>query len=273
LLRGYRRNLIYSRLSDRALLASAVTAQSVRRGTSPQEAVERLIQQSNRWDAVPITSVYLMDLTGRVIAFSGEPVEFLASGRLASQAIPPLAPPVRGELRLDAGKRLLYVAEPVRASDDGQSSVSHTLILVESYRPMWLALGDLLPRLIWSSAIVLAVSLVLAALLAYSISRPLEHSRDAKDGGRVILRGECRDEWVLCSVTDNSPGIPSEELSRTFERFYQVEKSRVRRGSGAGLGLAIARGIVEGHRVRRIVAESVEGLGTRFVMELPALRA
>jgi signal transduction histidine kinase len=77
---------------------------------------------------------------------------------------------------------------------------------------------------------------------------------------------------VLCSVTDNGPGIPAEELSRIFERFYQVEKSRVRRGGGAGLGLAIAREIVEGHG-GRIVAESVEGLGTRFMMELPVHRA
>ena len=72
----------------------------------------------------------------------------------------------------------------------------------------------------------------------------------------------------MCSVTDNGPGIPAEELSRIFERFYQVEKSRVWRGGGAGLGLAFAREIVEGHG-GRIVAESVEGLGTRLMIEIP----
>ena len=111
----------------------------------------------------------------------------------------------------------------------------------------------------------------LSQVLDNLVDNALEHSRDAKDGGRVVLSGGYRGEWVLCSVTDNGPGIPVEELSRVFERFYQVEKSRVRRGGGAGLGLAIAREIVEGHG-GRIVAESVEGLGTRFTMELPAHR-
>jgi methyl-accepting chemotaxis protein len=185
LLRGYQRNLVYSRLSDRAIVVAAFTAQTLRRGTSPQEAVERLAQQSNRGDAVS-TSVYLVDPTGRVGAHSGEVVDPLAFGQLASQATPPRTPPVRGELPVDAGKRLLYVAEPVRASEDGQPSLSHFLILAELSRPMRLALGDLLPRLMWSGAIAFVVSLVLAAPLAYSISHSLDRiaqaAEDVADG-------------------------------------------------------------------------------------------
>ena len=112
----------------------------------------------------------------------------------------------------------------------------------------------------------------LSQVLGNLVDNAFKHSRDARDGGRVILRGECREEWALCSVTDNGPGIPAKELSRIFERFYQLEKSRVRRGGGAGLGLGIAREIVEGHG-GRIVAESVGGLGTRFIIELPVHRA
>ena len=336
----------------------------------------------------------------------------------------------------------------MRASEEGQLSVAHVLIVAEPYRPMRLALGDLLPRLLWSGALALVVSMGLAALLAYSITRPLDriahaaeevaagnyeqrlqisrpkeiarlvtsfnrmarqvqatlqsqqdlvanvshelktpltsiqgysqalldgtardaaaqhraatiiheetgrmrrlvdellelarlesgqvhlarervdmaelvrdsaarfagvaektggaldtqvpstlpvmgdldrlsqvlgnlvdnalkHSRDAGEGGRVLISGETRGEWVLCSVTDNGPGIPAEELPRIFERFYQVEKSRVRRGGGAGLGLAIAREIVEGHG-GCLLAESVEGLGTRITMKLPGRRS
>jgi signal transduction histidine kinase len=443
MLRGYQRNLVYGRLGDRSIVAAAFAGQALRRGASPQETAERLAQQSNRGNAAPV-SIYLVDLEGRVIASSGDPLQPLALERLANQAAGPRGGAARGELQLDGGERLLYVAEPVRASEDGQPTISYVMIMAESYRPMRLALGDLLPRLLWSGAIAFAVSLGLAALLAYSFSRPLEriaqaaedvaggnydrrlqistprevarlatsfnrmarqveatlqsqqdlvanvshelktpltsiqgysqalldgtardpaaqekaaviiheeagrmrrlvdellelarlesgqarlareqvdmadlvrdcaarfstvadkagstlevhvpptlpvmgdgdrlsqvlgnlvdnalkHSRDARDGGRVLLQGECREELVLCSVTDNGPGISTEEVARIFERFYQVEKSRVRRGGGAGLGLAIAREIVEGHG-GRILAESVEGLGTRFTVELP----
>jgi signal transduction histidine kinase len=75
---------------------------------------------------------------------------------------------------------------------------------------------------------------------------------------------------VEVTVTDTGKGIPAKELSRIFERFYQVNKSR-RRGRGSGLGLAIAKEIVEAHS-GTIVAESVTELGTRFTVQLPASR-
>ena len=73
---------------------------------------------------------------------------------------------------------------------------------------------------------------------------------------------------VEVAVTDTGEGIPAAELERVFERFYQVDKSRARTRGGAGLGLAIAKGIVEAHG-GRIRAESVVGLGTRLVVRLP----
>jgi two-component system OmpR family sensor kinase len=75
-------------------------------------------------------------------------------------------------------------------------------------------------------------------------------------------------EWVEVSVTDSGSGIPPEDLSRIFERFYQVDKSRAHRKGSAGLGLAIAKEIVEAHG-GVIKAESVVGLGTRFTVTLP----
>jgi signal transduction histidine kinase len=72
---------------------------------------------------------------------------------------------------------------------------------------------------------------------------------------------------VEVAVSDSGAGIPPEDLARVFERFYQVDKSRKHTGS-VGLGLAIAREIVEAHG-GSIKAESVVGLGTRITVLLP----
>jgi two-component system phosphate regulon sensor histidine kinase PhoR len=61
-------------------------------------------------------------------------------------------------------------------------------------------------------------------------------------------------------------GIPSESLTRIFERFYRVDSSRT--GSGTGLGLSISRHIVEAHG-GKIWAESDEGRGSVFYFEIP----
>jgi len=76
-------------------------------------------------------------------------------------------------------------------------------------------------------------------------------------------------DWIEIRVTDSGAGIPESELSRVFERFYQVEKSRQRSGSNsAGLGLAIARQIILAHG-GEISAQSLVGQGSVFVVKLP----
>ena len=74
-------------------------------------------------------------------------------------------------------------------------------------------------------------------------------------------------EALEIAVSDSGQGIPPEDLSRVFERFYQVDKSRKHTGS-VGLGLAITREIVEAHG-GSIKAESIVELGTRFTVLLP----
>jgi len=94
--------------------------------------------------------------------------------------------------------------------------------------------------------------------------------RHAPRGGTVGIRAEPVGSDVLVTVSDTGPGIPPERLERLFDRFWQADREDGRPRDGAGLGLWIARGIVEAHG-GRIRAESEIGAGTRFYFTLPRL--
>jgi signal transduction histidine kinase len=86
-------------------------------------------------------------------------------------------------------------------------------------------------------------------------------------GGKVDVKCERSGADAICSVADSGPGIPPEDLGRLFEKFWQRRRTDKR---GVGLGLAIARGIVEAHG-GHIWAESTLGAGSTFFFTLPAL--
>jgi signal transduction histidine kinase len=88
------------------------------------------------------------------------------------------------------------------------------------------------------------------------------------EGGKVKIKGEEVPGFIKISIVDNGIGIPDEELPKIFQRFYQVEKHLTRKHGGMGLGLAIAKEMVEMHG-GRITVESVEGKGSRFMVFLP----
>jgi signal transduction histidine kinase len=85
-------------------------------------------------------------------------------------------------------------------------------------------------------------------------------------GGRIVVRAERGGDVVVFSVSDTGAGIAPEHLPFVFDRFWQARKSE---RAGAGLGLAIARGIVEAHGGRMWV-ESEPGRGSTFWFTLPA---
>jgi signal transduction histidine kinase len=87
-------------------------------------------------------------------------------------------------------------------------------------------------------------------------------------GGVVTLSVRCCDEGALFSVRDNGRGIPADRLEAIFERFRQVDASDAREKGGTGLGLPIARGIVQQHN-GRMWAESRAGEGSTFHFTLP----
>lgn len=96
--------------------------------------------------------------------------------------------------------------------------------------------------------------------------------RHTPAGGRVQVRAAAAAGQVEIEVIDTGEGIGAEDLPHVFDQFYRGEKSRSRTTGGAGLGLAIARRIVEAHG-GRIWAESRAGEGARFVVRLPAVQA
>ena len=84
--------------------------------------------------------------------------------------------------------------------------------------------------------------------------------------------GDNRTTGVSVCISDQSDGIPADDLSRLTERFYRVDKARSRELGGTGLGLAIVKHIVGRHR-GRLEIDSEEGVGSEFIVTLPVVDA
>jgi two-component system, OmpR family, phosphate regulon sensor histidine kinase PhoR len=88
-----------------------------------------------------------------------------------------------------------------------------------------------------------------------------------KEDGKVLLEFSDMSKSIGIVVEDDGPGIPQEQLSRIFERFYRVDKSRSRETGGTGLGLAIVKHILNAHDTTISVSSKMEK-GTRFTFQL-----
>ncbi|MEE8168503.1 MAG: response regulator [Candidatus Hydrothermarchaeales archaeon] len=90
-----------------------------------------------------------------------------------------------------------------------------------------------------------------------------------KRGGKVRVSAEEENSWIKFCVEDTGVGIPKEGLDKVFDRFYQIDASIRRRYPGTGLGLTIAKEMVE-RQGGMIWAESELGKGSRFYFTLPS---
>lgn len=105
----------------------------------------------------------------------------------------------------------------------------------------------------------------LTQVLDNIISNAMKYS---PEGGKITFRTVEKNDFIIISVSDEGVGIPQENISKVFERFYRVDKARTRKLGGTGLGLAIAKEMVEAHG-GEIWAESIEGKGTTIFFTLP----
>ena len=93
------------------------------------------------------------------------------------------------------------------------------------------------------------------------------------EGGRVTISAKRIRNEIQFSIRDTGIGIPPEQLSHIFDRFYRVDKSRSRQaGGGSGIGLTIARALVEAHDGRIWVESAGEKQGSIFSFTLPLVK-
>ncbi len=107
------------------------------------------------------------------------------------------------------------------------------------------------------SQLATAVTNLLANAVAYSPERT-----------RIAVGARARAGFVEITVTDSGIGIPREDRSRVFERFYRVDQSRASRTGGTGLGLAIVKHVATNHG-GSVSVWSEEGLGSTFTLRIP----
>ena len=107
----------------------------------------------------------------------------------------------------------------------------------------------------------------MAQVLGNLLDNALRHT---PAGGRVSLSCRRVDEWVEYAVADTGEGIPAEHLPHLFDRFYRVDTARDRSRGGSGIGLSIAKALVEAHGGTITANSEGPGMGSTFTVRLPA---
>ena len=106
----------------------------------------------------------------------------------------------------------------------------------------------------------------IAQVLANLLDNALRHTPPT---GRVDVAASSDEEGLTIRISDTGEGITAEHLPHVFERFYRADDARDRNHGGAGIGLAIAKALVEAHGGQIIAASRGPGTGTSFTITLP----
>jgi two-component system, OmpR family, phosphate regulon sensor histidine kinase PhoR len=127
-------------------------------------------------------------------------------------------------------------------------------------RKIWLTLADKPDKPLMVKADRKRITEVLTNLVVNGL-------KYGKKNGFVKIGFYDFDDKIMIEVTDNGIGIDKKDLSRVFERFFRVDKSRSREQGGTGLGLSIVKHIIEAHN-QTINVQSVLNEGTTFTFTL-----
>jgi PAS domain S-box-containing protein len=106
------------------------------------------------------------------------------------------------------------------------------------------------------------------ARLTQVLSNLLSNALKYAPGGQVTVRGTSTPTEVIVAVTDQGPGVAEADLPHIFNRFYRANSDLTKRVKGTGLGLYLAKAVVEAHR-GRISVESHAGRGATFYFSIP----
>ncbi len=115
------------------------------------------------------------------------------------------------------------------------------------------------------SALVIGDPMLLEQAVLVLLDNAIKYNRS---GGRVTIRAEVKDTNAYLKVSDTGIGIAAEHMPHLGERFYRVDKARLREAGGSGLGLSIARSIAEAHG-GSLTLSSIPDQGTTVTLKLP----
>jgi signal transduction histidine kinase len=87
--------------------------------------------------------------------------------------------------------------------------------------------------------------------------------------GQVDVTATAEHNLLTITVSDSGDGIAAEHLPHVFERFYRADAARDRDHGGAGIGLSIAKALIEAHRGHIIARSNGPGTGTTFIITVP----
>lgn len=202
--------------------------------TSIRASVDSLLHSDTKWDAATLHEFHLI-ISEEVTRLSRLIENLLSMARIDA-----------GELRL-----LKKWESP---SEVFHNVLDRCAVLTRHHR-VEVECDDSLP-----------VVLIDSRLIAEALSNLVENAaKYSPPGGEIAVKAEMKGDELLISVTDQGPGIVPEETSRLFEKFYRG--THPQQNSGTGMGLAIARGIIEAHG-GKIWVENLPGKGATFAFLL-----